>query len=79
MRMNARGNWLEPALRIYLFCAVGAFGLGCLFHLTLLKLLGGILLAGALFVFGAAGVYLSCDSLIRSRRTKRDEPDSFEP
>lgn len=58
MKMRARGNWLEPAVRIYLICAVNAFALGCLFHLIFLKMIGGILLAVSLFVVGGAGLYL---------------------
>lgn len=61
MRIRARSNWIEPAVRFYLICAVGAFALGCLFHLVPLKMIGGILLAAALFVVGGTGLYLFYD------------------
>lgn len=56
--MATRRNWLEPAVRAYLVCAVGSFVVGSLAGLTWLKLIGGSLVGFALIAAGAAGLYL---------------------
>lgn len=56
--MIKRRNWLEPAVRVYLVCAVGALVVGSFLGTTWLKLIGGFLLGMALLAIPIVGAYL---------------------
>jgi|GEM_PF-5191105 len=56
--MNTRRNWLEPAVRAYLVCCVGAFTGGTLLQVRWLQMIGGFLLGMALVAASVAGLYM---------------------
>jgi hypothetical protein len=56
--MGSRRNWLEPAVRIYLLCAVGTLVAGSLSGATWLTMIGGFLLGLALLTAAVASGYL---------------------
>jgi len=56
--MSTRRNWLEPAVRIYLLCAVGTLVAGSLSGATWLTMIGGFLLGLALLTAAVASGYL---------------------
>lgn len=64
--MSARRNWLEPAVRVYLLCAVGSLVAGSLSGMTWLKMIGGFLVGLVLLTAAAASVYLFTISRIKS-------------
>ncbi|MFQ3593041.1 MAG: hypothetical protein SNJ82_07610 [Gemmataceae bacterium] len=65
-RMSNRRNWLEPAVRVYFLCAIGALVAGSLSGVTWLKMIGGFLLGLALLTAVAAGVFLLAVGRVKS-------------